>query len=48
MKMYCNTLEVLRLREELISRMSETSILTKVYLAQCKLANKSVRIDHPD
>lgn len=31
MKMFCNIIEVIRLREEIIMRMNECSILTKIY-----------------
>ena len=48
MRMCCNMLEVLRLREELIQRMHETSILKSIYTQQCKIAGKAVKIDFSD
>ena len=32
MRMACNIMEVIRLREELIERIDETNVLTKIYL----------------
>jgi hypothetical protein len=47
MRMACNIMEVLRLREELIERIDETSVLTKIYLEQGRLAGKSkTQVDH--
>lgn len=47
MRMACNIMEVLRLREELIERIDETNILTKVYLEQGRLAGKGkTQVDH--
>jgi len=48
MKMVCNIIEVLRLREELIQRAHETSVLTKIYVTQATLANKNKAVVHPD
>lgn len=43
MRMACNTLEVIRLREELIQRISECNELTKVYmLHHSEIAGKQV------
>ena len=48
MRMCCNMLEVLRLREELIQRMHETFILKEIYSQQCRVAGKQVKIDFSD
>ena len=45
MRMCCNMLEVIRLREELIQRLHETAILKEVYKIQCKMSEKSFRLD---
>ena len=47
MRMACNIMEVLRLREELIERVNETNILAKIYEEQGRLAGKSkIQVDH--
>ena len=47
MRMCCNILEVLRLREELIERINETNILAKIYEEQGRLAGKNkIQVDH--
>ena len=38
--MYCNAMEMLRLRQELIYAVSETQLLTDVYENQCKMVNR--------
>jgi len=40
LKMFCNIVEVIRLREEIIMRMNESTILGRIYEAQCNLAGK--------
>ncbi len=38
--LYCNSVELLRLRQELITTMSETMVLTEIYEGQGKLVNR--------
>ncbi len=38
---YCNMIELVRLRSELILTTSETAVLQKVYLTQCELVGLS-------
>lgn len=38
--LYCNTIEMLRLREELIAALSESMVLQEIYEAQAKLVNR--------
>lgn len=40
LKMFCNILEVYRLREQIILRMNESTILGRIYETQCQLAGK--------
>jgi hypothetical protein len=40
LKMFCNILEVTRLREEIIMRMNESTVLGRIYEHQCLLAGK--------
>ena len=47
MRMACNIMEVMRLREELIERINETNILAKIYEEQGRLAGKNkIQVDH--
>ena len=48
MRMACNVMEVIRLREELIQRVSECNQLTALYTKQMGLAAKDARVNHPD
>lgn len=48
MRMCCNTMEVLRLREELIHRLHETYLLGEIYKTQCQMQGKSSKFDFPD
>ena len=48
MRMACNLMEVVRLREELINRISECNALQEVYQAQCALASKNTKVNHSD
>ena len=41
LELYCNLIEFMRLRHELIMTTSETEVLKTVYHAQCKLCNAS-------
>lgn len=43
MKMCCNIMEVIRLREEIIMRMHESSILGRIYDSQCAVTGKSAK-----
>lgn len=40
LNMYCNSVEVMRLRQELITCLSETMVLTEIFEAQGKLVNR--------
>ena len=40
LNLYCNTVELLRLRQELIVAMSESKVLQEIYEAQGKLVNR--------
>lgn len=44
MRMACNMMEVIRLREELIQRVSECNILTKIYQQQFQQAGRSQKV----
>jgi hypothetical protein len=35
MRMFCNLTEVVRLREEIVMRMNESTILARIYESQC-------------
>jgi hypothetical protein len=38
--LYCNTVELLRLRQELMTAMSESKVLQEIYEAQGKFVNR--------
>jgi hypothetical protein len=40
LNLYCNSVELLRLRQELIQSMSESMVLQEIYEAQAKLINR--------
>ena len=48
MKMACNLMEVIRVREELINRISECNALTQVYQQQLTLADKPCKVNNSD
>jgi len=48
MRIACNLLEVLRLREELIVRASECAILEKIYQKQYEVVGKSLKVNYSD
>jgi hypothetical protein len=41
LKMACNVMEAIRIREELIESIHETHVLGKIYAKQLKFAGKS-------
>lgn len=43
LKMFCNIVEVMRLREEIIMRMNECTILGRIYEGQCTAAGKQTK-----
>ena len=49
LRMACNMLEVIRLREELITRISECNELTKIYLMHhSEIAGKQLQVKFND